>query len=87
MLKPSKFSQPNNNETVEKLLPVVLSFGPVFMCFGLEGIATSRGAMALAFHILALLGVGSLSWGLSQLLIRQKRILQRLAELATADSQ
>jgi len=85
MVKLSQSGKPSSNATMGKFLPVLLSFGPMFMYLGLEGIATLHGTlqstMYLVDHFIALLGVGSLSWGLSQLLIGQKRILQRLAEL------
>ena len=86
-MKLAKSGKSSSDETVEKFLPVALSFGPMFMYLGFEGIATLHGTatvhgtMYLFDHFLALLGVVSLSWGLPQLLIRQKRILQRLAEL------
>lgn len=83
MVKLSKSGKLSNDETEEKFMPALLSFGPIFMYIGLEGIATLHGTMYLVDHFIAVLGAGSLSWGLILLFIRQKRILQRLAELET----
>ncbi len=87
LLKPDNSNDPTTDQrlaAVAQLVPAVLSFGPLLMVIGLQGILTTQkygGAPYLFDYLIALAGALSLSLGLVFLFARQGRIVQRLDEL------